>query len=968
MKEYLYKVKGFGGFGRGDGLHAADCCNVVFEKDAMHKRHGYARLATMGGAVRSMHRVRLAGDYWLLVYSGCRFYVGRAVKDLHLVDITLSASVSVVDVGRLLDRRIQVFVRNDKAYIVGCGDYLVLGYWDGTMQLRRVEDAPDTYIPTTCVGIGCKDNATYVPIAVDDATVGDYYYRQGEEYVAVTFDADQNLPLSGVDYYRKVVYPDGGQALDQPNMLSSYRINTLYGTPADNAVYMLDAGKVDSDSQTVVRVVTGEQGDEVYTLRPVLGAEVVRAPVVGDDLGGRTLQFAEQTVGGVGSLHLLPTNVGFSVLQATGGRIAWHAGGITASAWNSAYLAVEYRDYYQVVAVATRANWLSAYTVYWTGCTITLPDGFGIVQSITPVQNTFPCTGTLPTLRSDLACGDVVWGSLDYRTGTLQFVRPTTPKGLQDNITVTYKARQSDFCADLIGQATVGFAYGVGGNADRLFVGGGAQCPFADYYSQSDDWTYFAPISYTRLGQNGRIVGYMRRGQNLITMLTDCEAPNAYVRVGSWQQVDIKVGTAQYAMRTASFAVSQVFALPMAVADGAFATLGDDNLYLAADGLYSVYSTNLSDEKRTMCRSAPLIDRVWDAEAVAIAHEGRYYVSDGRNVYVGDSRYRYNLYGSANYEWVRWDIAEVTAWATIEGALAMGKADGSVCVFGQDYNDVLRWDVAAGQLALNLPDNRLHYAPDLPVVAGDVLVINTPAYIDYVEAFEVEGACVYVDADAILGVYEGTQLYAVVNNAIVGPYTVGDVDWGKCCFVLCGDNAPPVWDAAPTALLQRVDGRRLVVVDVTRDSFALALHADAAAVAWYAASAPITATVLRSTPVQAHYTSEILSVGASAAGKMLTGVSVGGAVGSDGIHFAVRTSDQSRVGAIGGQAQLAMDWLRFDAFAFDGDFHRVYRARIKLRFHYLQWQLNNADGADLTVDSVYLHYRYCHSTKEGVEE
>ena len=968
MKEYLYKVKGFGGLGQGDGLHAADACNVMFRRDALHKRHGYTRLLRLAAPITAMQSVRIAGRDWLLVYSGCRFYLAPAEAIEALYDITASASTAAVQPQRLVNRRIRTFVQDDKAYIVGCGDYLVLGYWDGTMQLRRVEDAPDTYIPTTSVGIGCKDNVTYLPVQLDNTSVGDYYYRQGEDYVLVTFDGDQSLPDPTVDYYRRLVYPDEGKALDPPNMLSTYRINTLYGTPRENAVYQLDAGRVDSDSQTVVQVATGTDGTQHYTLVPAQGAEVQRAPVVGDDLGGRTLHFDAQTVSGVGPLHIIPSQEGFSVLTADGGQLVWRSTGITSSAWNSASLVLYARDMAVTVATAHRTNWLSTYTVVWRDCTVTLPADFGVVQSINTVADTFPCMGQLPTLQSDLVCGSTVWGSLDYRTGQLTFVRATTPCDQQDNITVTYKARMADADATPILQATVGAVYGVGGNADRLFVGGSSARPYADYHSQSANWTYFTPDSRADLGQSGRIVGYMRRGQSLITLLTDCAAPNAYWRLGSWQEVPIEVGSADYTMRTASFAVTQVAVMPPIASDAAFATLADDNLYLSTDGLYSVYTGTLSDEKKTVCRSAPLADLVWDEGAVAIAHDSRYYLSNGHDVYVGDSRYRYTLYGTPNYEWVRWAIPGVTAWAVVDGALGFGTADGDICRFDTAYCDVLCWRIAAGQLALDLGTQRLHYDPALPVREGDTVMLDTPAYYRYVPAMDVDGANIYVDADTISGVYEGAQIYAIQGTDSLGPYTVGQVDWGKCRFVLQDAGQDVVWDTAPDALVCLACGRPMVAVDVDADSFALAPHADAAPVAWHSATSPLMGTLRRSLPVQANYTSEVFAIGSAATGKQLTGVSIGGAVDSAGMHFAVRNAYQARNGAVGGQHTMAMDWLRFDAFAFDGDFRRVYRARLKMRFHYLQWQIHNSDGADLAVDSVYLHYRYCRSAKEGVEE
>jgi hypothetical protein len=96
----------------------------------------------------------------VIVHAGRRFYrltvdaaTGREIAE----DITSSGTYapSAVDPARLSDTRSQAIYNRKRLYIIGCGDYLVYGSWDGgeSYELRRVYNNEDTYIPTTAIGI-----------------------------------------------------------------------------------------------------------------------------------------------------------------------------------------------------------------------------------------------------------------------------------------------------------------------------------------------------------------------------------------------------------------------------------------------------------------------------------------------------------------------------------------------------------------------------------------------------------------------------------------------------------------------------------------------------------------------------------------------------------------------------------------------------------------------------------------------
>ena len=164
-----------------------------------------------------------------LVHAGTRFYRLKVVDGKYSSeDITLSSTYAEAKCQTALikDQRSQAFFSKGRAYIVGCGDYLVYGTWDegSTYELRRVADNIDTYIPTTTISIDTDDVADDIRASLDDI-----------------------------------------------NCLSSKRINQLVGQSEANKTWTLDSGEIDEGTAVSITLETleGEEGEEIavsYTI------------------------------------------------------------------------------------------------------------------------------------------------------------------------------------------------------------------------------------------------------------------------------------------------------------------------------------------------------------------------------------------------------------------------------------------------------------------------------------------------------------------------------------------------------------------------------------------------------------------------------------------------------------------------------------------------------------------------------
>lgn len=195
---------------------ASDMSNFINEYGVNKKRHGWNELLKIEvnrvpQRINGIFRYANGAHDVMLVHAGRRIYrVRKEEKGYAYTDITLSSTYADArcDETRLKDQRSQAFFNKGKAYMIGCGDFLVYGSWDNgeSYELRRVANNVDTYVPTTTISI----------------------------------DHDE-------------VKDDVRESLDDVNYLSSYRINQLLGTSEPNKTWTLDTGSIDEG--TTVKVV-----------------------------------------------------------------------------------------------------------------------------------------------------------------------------------------------------------------------------------------------------------------------------------------------------------------------------------------------------------------------------------------------------------------------------------------------------------------------------------------------------------------------------------------------------------------------------------------------------------------------------------------------------------------------------------------------------------------------------------------
>ena len=199
--------------------------NLLYENGTVRKRNGWRSLCKLPDEINGIFSFEIENENIVLVYAGTKFYrlTWDSSKNRYIasnITNTCTYTLANIDTNRLISQRIQLYINKNKAYIVGCGDYLVYGKWGENFELRRVFDNEDTYIPTTTINI-------------DNDSV-----------------ADENRA-----------------SFDAVNLLSSYRKNEMLGVDNSSATWSVDTMKINSNSDVSI---------EIYTLDAENNQELIK--------------------------------------------------------------------------------------------------------------------------------------------------------------------------------------------------------------------------------------------------------------------------------------------------------------------------------------------------------------------------------------------------------------------------------------------------------------------------------------------------------------------------------------------------------------------------------------------------------------------------------------------------------------------------------------------------------------------
>lgn len=283
--------------------------------------------------------------------------------------------------------------------------------------------------------------------------------------------------------------------------------------------------------------------------------------------------------------------------------------------------------------------------------------------------------------------------SLNGTTGTVTFdTAPAKPQVVgQDNVEIT--VTRSDYSDSSIQGCRVMGLFGLGGaDTDRIFFTGNPDKPNVDWHcdiSAPDynvDPTYIPDTSFAYIGaEQNPIMGYRRLGayQVIIKGANDQDA-SVYLRSAA---LDIDGNTA--------FGIQQGAAGQGAVAMKSFANLGDDPLFLGANGIMGISNLDVTALASIQNRSFfvnPLLTQERDlSKAIAVEWRGCYVLAVNNRCYVLDGSQHRNLDprsgSNAIYECYYWTNIPATCFCEVDGELYFGSEDGTIYEFATNEYD-----------------------------------------------------------------------------------------------------------------------------------------------------------------------------------------------------------------------------------------------------------------------------------------
>ena len=573
-------------------------------------------------------------------------------------------------------------------------------------------------------------------------------------------------------------------------------------------------------------------------------------------------------------------------------------------------------------------------------------------------------------------------GSLVYATGKITLSISSAPQiENRDNIYVTYEHSNEGYLERIM-NCNFGILFGVDGNTDRLFLSGNSDYPNIDFHSEMDDYTYFGDLNTASMGSDSVAVnGYARLSDSTLVIYkaeTGQEA-SIFYRTGSYRESYDSSGNLESIRGV--FPTSAGSIGEGVVSRYACVNFAGDNIILSKNGVFGiVLAENVATTERyTRERSRSINERLKRhenlSEAVGIVYKNRYYLAVDNVCYIADSRYKYtsedSVDGSYNYEWWFWDNVPVRVWANIGNELYFGSADGQVCVFDDEYTDRTYQQSAAGDLALDISDNKITYNQniDIALSEGDRITFSTNGiYALASDSVVVENGRIKTTEDKIFSFHDGMEVYAdnVGDSglSINTKYYVREIDAGECTYSLedrSGNEIALV--SGGFRLYRSISNTELYITNITEDSFQVKSYkaADELILARYNGVVPTTplATFAHIQNVVAEFYTPVFDLGTNESSKTLLKMTISTEPEVNGkLSFGYETMNVNKLINAKGINVFSFDNFSFENFSFDTGFANSYSVRSNERnFNFIIFRFVSDNDSNCIVNTFTIIYK-----------
>jgi hypothetical protein len=618
-----------------------DCCNLIPNLHGFPViRPGAREIASFAGRINGIHLLTVLSGKYRLVHHG---------ENLSLWKLDGSSELLYSGMNNSFSRSVQM---NSCLYIFDGKRALVFGEFDGEMKLQGLEDV--AYVPTTTIG-------------------------------------------------RKAGSSLGGTSLESPNLLGTRRKNTFCVSAEGESELYLDTApivKVNSVRQLLdngmwvdvtnyefaetTGIVTISDG---LNVTPVSGMDNYEVEFEVNNLAEKDtekkyVQADAAHVDAEGKLVWKWTSSG----KEFWAKKYWYKLGVTdlpletadvVLASDTMYYHYQYhvkghasKPYSRQYALTATTTEQSVELGYLAECYDTSEDELDACDSVRVCDVQLVKSGGewyLTIIEPHQSATGI-----SYNSGYV------LDSGSISGVQISFKTSGNAY-SDRINHCTIPQVYGVGGNADRLFVTGNSEYCNMDWYSGYNDPTYYPDLGYTKIGEDSSaIMGYSWLSDDTLAIhKASCGSePTIWLRTSSLSDSS-----------EALFPVKQGAVGKGVVASGCFAHFGGDNLCLSSEGVFAVVrvSNEAVNERFAVNRSwfiNPKLAAESDLQnAVAVSFQGCYYLAVNGNVYVADGnapKTYIDRSGEYQYEWWFWAGLPVRCWYVGDNLLMFGTADGAI--------------------------------------------------------------------------------------------------------------------------------------------------------------------------------------------------------------------------------------------------------------------------------------------------
>ena len=982
--------------------------NFIRKDGVNHKRNGWESLSRFDN-IEGLFNFKLYDQveeqdiYITIVCTDKDFYMSSSLTanendaGMYYTKITHSCRYTPASVETLDIKEPEMFIFDNKAYFVGCGEFLVFGqylqdnYWQ--YELRKVADNEDTYIPTTTININNITDTVDVRATLEQVNLLSSYRKN--TFVGAPTGTEKEF-TEEIELKQFARY-DGKTV---PNIRTKFNIKSVTSIVVNEVT--LESGTYSTREDTnfidfnpYLEIEPESKATVTYTAD--ISFNIWRNDVGRMDAGTVKIEIEKMIEGEVTKLKYYGATTGrvrSSMLteEDTFGflGIPLHQVVSIIVEENSVERLLDKDEYSLEIVTTESGNKLQ----------VTLNEAItGYIYVVRYLDG----ASLLKQAGETAQAGDVADDNVKIypTTGEIRIAFDTTPpiEG-SSNITLTFR-KEVPNNAKKIGKCKFGIISGVDGNSDRLFLSGNEEYPHIDFFSGHNDFTYFGEMDYNTVGNSySPIIGYQQLSNGQLAIfkkrMQEKEA-NIYIRKGEYV-IDETEKTI-----TARFPAFGCYIKESPINRHTIANLGGEVLFASENGVYALaLSEKVASQEMYSVRRSKNIDEILKnidlSNAKAVVFNNKYYLAVGNTVYVADG----SLFINGQYEWFVLTEVPAKLWDVRENELWFCTNNGEVCKFTDNYKDIRFYGIESGIMTADVSDNLIYST----IFEDEVLEIpqdgdkleNVTIYVKYKAITDIQSSyegggydTLIVSQEDILNIKEND---AITIPEITGAFFVTNINYTNCSFQLKKvtssgfliyefnsserisilSMATPLIETISEAYIADVeehlgDSDKIDGVQEKYYTFRIRKYPTGEIRELTTNSigegSQLTGRIYRDYPVVAEWYTPIFDLGRNDISKRLMGFTVfAEKIEGGDLLFGYDTRMVNELISVKGIDIFSFDNYDYTTFTYETGFVKSFTRKVKERaFNFIMFKFKSVNPADCIINSVTVRYKENRHTK-----